>query len=206
MSVALAAKPRSPIPDHLPTPDLRIDAVFAAWDTKRLPGLRPRRVPGRGDRVLAAATAWRRSSTTCRSRPSRCSTRVGVEAVHGDGGGAGDPAGEARATTIRSASTCPSCRPMRTRSRSATCCTTRAGCATTTRCCRSPGRRDEDAWDNRVVLQMTARQTQLNFTPGDEYLYSNTGYTLLATIVERATGRSSPRLRTRTSSSRSAWT
>jgi CubicO group peptidase (beta-lactamase class C family) len=50
------------------------------------------------------------------------------------------------------------------------------------------GRRDEDAWDNRVVLQMTAKQTQLNFTPGDEYLYSNTGYTLLATIVERATG------------------
>jgi CubicO group peptidase (beta-lactamase class C family) len=50
------------------------------------------------------------------------------------------------------------------------------------------GRRDEDAWDNRVVLQMTARQTQLNFKPGDEYLYSNTGYTLLATIVERAAG------------------
>lgn len=50
------------------------------------------------------------------------------------------------------------------------------------------GRRDEDAWDNRVVLQMTAKQTELNFTPGDEYLYSNTGYTLLATIVERATG------------------
>ena len=50
------------------------------------------------------------------------------------------------------------------------------------------GRRDEDAWDNRVVLQMTAKQTQLNFKPGDEYLYSNTGYTLLATIVERATG------------------
>jgi CubicO group peptidase (beta-lactamase class C family) len=35
---------------------------------------------------------------------------------------------------------------------------------------------------------MTARQTALNFTPGDEYLYSNTGYTLLATIIERATG------------------
>ena len=50
------------------------------------------------------------------------------------------------------------------------------------------GRRDEDAWDNRVVLQMTAKQTRLNFKPGDEYLYSNTGYTLLATIVERATG------------------
>jgi CubicO group peptidase (beta-lactamase class C family) len=49
------------------------------------------------------------------------------------------------------------------------------------------GRRDEDAWDNRAVLQITARQTGLNFPPGDEYLYSNTGYTLLATIVERAT-------------------
>jgi len=46
------------------------------------------------------------------------------------------------------------------------------------------GKRDEDAWDNRVVLQITARQKALNFEPGAEYLYSNTGYTLLATIVE----------------------
>jgi CubicO group peptidase (beta-lactamase class C family) len=50
------------------------------------------------------------------------------------------------------------------------------------------GRRDEDAWDNRAVLRITARQKGLNFEPGAEYLYSNTGYTLLATIVERATG------------------
>lgn len=50
------------------------------------------------------------------------------------------------------------------------------------------GRRDEDAWDNRAVLQLTARQKALNFEPGAEYLYSNTGYTLLATIVERAVG------------------
>jgi CubicO group peptidase (beta-lactamase class C family) len=50
------------------------------------------------------------------------------------------------------------------------------------------GRRDEDAWDNRTVLRLTARQKALNFAPGAEYLYSNTGYTLLATIVERATG------------------
>ena len=50
------------------------------------------------------------------------------------------------------------------------------------------GRRDEDAWDNRAVLRITARQRALNFAPGAEYLYSNTGYTLLATIVERATG------------------
>jgi CubicO group peptidase (beta-lactamase class C family) len=49
------------------------------------------------------------------------------------------------------------------------------------------GRRGDEAYDNPAVLRITARQKQLNFTPGAEYLYSNTGYTLLATIVERAT-------------------
>ncbi|MEO6237728.1 MAG: serine hydrolase domain-containing protein [Vicinamibacterales bacterium] len=50
------------------------------------------------------------------------------------------------------------------------------------------GKRDDDAWDNLAVLRITARQAALNFAPGAEYMYSNTGYTLLATIVERATG------------------
>jgi CubicO group peptidase (beta-lactamase class C family) len=50
------------------------------------------------------------------------------------------------------------------------------------------GRRGDEAYDNLTVLRITARQNKLNFSPGDEYLYSNTGYTLLATIVERATG------------------
>ena len=49
------------------------------------------------------------------------------------------------------------------------------------------GRRGDEAYDNPTVLRMTARQKGLNFEPGSEYLYSNTGYTLLATIVERAT-------------------
>jgi CubicO group peptidase (beta-lactamase class C family) len=49
------------------------------------------------------------------------------------------------------------------------------------------GRRGDEAYDNPTVLRMTARQKGLNFPPGTEYLYSNTGYTLLATIVERAT-------------------
>lgn len=49
------------------------------------------------------------------------------------------------------------------------------------------GRRGDEAFDNPTVLRITARQGKLNFTPGTEYLYSNTGYTLLATIVERAT-------------------
>ena len=49
------------------------------------------------------------------------------------------------------------------------------------------GRRGDEAFDNATVLRIAARQKKLNFEPGSEYLYSNTGYTLLATIVERAT-------------------
>ncbi len=48
-------------------------------------------------------------------------------------------------------------------------------------------------WEADVVLQddvldIVSRQKKLNFLPGDEYLYSNTGYTLLAVVVERVTG------------------
>lgn len=40
------------------------------------------------------------------------------------------------------------------------------------------------------VLDIVARQRSLNFPPGTEYLYSNTGYNLLAIIVQRVSGRS----------------
>ncbi|MDQ4081024.1 MAG: serine hydrolase [Gemmatimonadota bacterium] len=40
------------------------------------------------------------------------------------------------------------------------------------------------------VLDIVKRQRALNFKPGTEYLYSNTGYNLLAIIVERVSGRS----------------
>jgi CubicO group peptidase (beta-lactamase class C family) len=42
---------------------------------------------------------------------------------------------------------------------------------------------DEDA------LQMIARQKALNFAPGSDWLYSNTGFFLLSVIVKRASGR-----------------
>ncbi len=46
-----------------------------------------------------------------------------------------------------------------------------------------------DGWGavrtNDDVLKMVKHQKELNFSPGDEYLYCNTGYTLLAEIVER---------------------
>jgi CubicO group peptidase (beta-lactamase class C family) len=40
------------------------------------------------------------------------------------------------------------------------------------------------------VLQLLSRQKDVNFTPGARHLYSNSGYTLLATIVRRASGQS----------------
>jgi CubicO group peptidase (beta-lactamase class C family) len=42
----------------------------------------------------------------------------------------------------------------------------------------------------RQFLDLVSRQKNLNFTPGDEFLYSNTGYALLALVVERASGES----------------
>jgi len=50
------------------------------------------------------------------------------------------------------------------------------------------GRRQDVLFDNASILRLAARQTALNFAPGDDYLYSNTGYTLLAIIVGRAAG------------------
>ncbi len=48
-------------------------------------------------------------------------------------------------------------------------------------------------WEADLVTQENAieimsRQTALNFEPGAEYLYSNSGFTLLAAVVERVTG------------------
>jgi CubicO group peptidase (beta-lactamase class C family) len=40
------------------------------------------------------------------------------------------------------------------------------------------------------VLEVVARQKELNFRPGEAYLYCNTGYTLLGLVVKRVSGRS----------------
>lgn len=53
---------------------------------------------------------------------------------------------------------------------------------------RLAGWRDDDPITEGDVLEIAARQTALNFPPGEEWLYSNTGYTLLAVIVHRASG------------------
>ena len=51
-------------------------------------------------------------------------------------------------------------------------------------------RREEDVVKQADVLDLTSRQRALNFEPGSAFLYSNTGYTLLAVVVERVSGQS----------------
>jgi CubicO group peptidase (beta-lactamase class C family) len=41
-----------------------------------------------------------------------------------------------------------------------------------------------------LILDLVSRQRMLNFEPGSLYLYSNTGYVLAATIVQRVSGKS----------------
>lgn len=49
---------------------------------------------------------------------------------------------------------------------------------------------DDDFYTDDDVLAMLARQKELNFAPGDEFLYSNSGFFLLSVIVKRASGKS----------------
>ena len=51
------------------------------------------------------------------------------------------------------------------------------------------GWRLDDVITRDHILTMVKNQKELNFDPGERYLYCNTGYTLLGEIVGRATGR-----------------
>lgn len=52
------------------------------------------------------------------------------------------------------------------------------------------GWRSEDVVRESDVLDLVRRQKELNFPPGQEYMYCNTGYDLLAAIVKRVSGKS----------------
>src|SRR5690348_2128900 len=52
------------------------------------------------------------------------------------------------------------------------------------------GLRMEDVFSDSEAIALIARQKELNFKPGDDYLYSNSGYFLLAEVVKRVTGTS----------------
>ncbi len=49
---------------------------------------------------------------------------------------------------------------------------------------------DRTVVTQQMVLDLVAKQRELNFTPGSRHLYNNTAYDLLATLVGRASGMS----------------
>ena len=52
------------------------------------------------------------------------------------------------------------------------------------------GKSGDDFYTAEETVAMVARQKGLNFVPGDEHLYSNSGYFLLGVIVSRVSGKS----------------
>lgn len=53
---------------------------------------------------------------------------------------------------------------------------------------RAAGWRMDDVITTEHLLKMVFRQRELNFEPGTEFLYCNSGYTLMAEIVRRVSG------------------
>jgi CubicO group peptidase (beta-lactamase class C family) len=51
------------------------------------------------------------------------------------------------------------------------------------------GKSMEDNFGNEEALELIGRQRALNFKPGSEYLYSNSGYLLMAEIVKKVSGK-----------------
>jgi len=52
-------------------------------------------------------------------------------------------------------------------------------------------RLDDEITDDDVA-RLLFQQTELNFAPGDQFLYSNSGYTLLAMVVKQVSGKALP--------------
>lgn len=50
------------------------------------------------------------------------------------------------------------------------------------------GWRLDDVITKEQIMRVISRQRELNFPPGEEYVYCNTGFTLMAEIVSRVTG------------------
>ena len=53
---------------------------------------------------------------------------------------------------------------------------------------RLAGWSEDDVMTQNDILFFLEHQTSLNFSPGDEFQYCNTGYNLLAIAAERITG------------------
>lgn len=54
------------------------------------------------------------------------------------------------------------------------------------------GWRYDDVITTNHVMKIMSKQTELNYPPGNEYLYSNSGFTMMGEIVHRVTGETFP--------------
>ena len=54
------------------------------------------------------------------------------------------------------------------------------------------GWRMDDVITKEQILKLVSKQQELNFNPGEQFMYCNTGYTLLAEVVARVSGKSFP--------------
>src|SRR6185436_14228134 len=54
---------------------------------------------------------------------------------------------------------------------------------------QAAGMRNDDGYAVSDILTLASRQKNLNFDPGAEYNYSNTGYVLMGIVVQRVTGK-----------------
>jgi CubicO group peptidase (beta-lactamase class C family) len=52
------------------------------------------------------------------------------------------------------------------------------------------GMRFENEYPDEEIIELITRQKELNFKPGEEFLYSNSGYLLLGEIIKRVSGQS----------------
>ena len=55
------------------------------------------------------------------------------------------------------------------------------------------GWRDDDSRTNEDLYRFMLNQKELNFIPGEEYLYCNTGYMLMVNIIEKVTNEKFPK-------------
>ena len=165
-----------------------IDKVFARWSSA---------TPGCAVGVSEGGkVVLREGLRDGRSRARRAELarhdlrgRLGVEAVHRRGGPAARARREAVARRPGAGSTSPSFPTTASRCSSATCCSTRAACATGARSRAIAGwPRTTRVYTQAHVLDIVSRQKALNFEPGTNWSYSNTGYNLAAIIVSRVSG------------------
>jgi CubicO group peptidase (beta-lactamase class C family) len=117
---------------------------------------------------------WRRCASSSRPHPFFCLRNRG----------------NCRSTTTFT-STFPSYLTSESASLSGTCFTTPAGFAISGRCSDwRAGFYSQDLITDDDVMSVLIHEKALNFKPGEKYMYSNTGFTLLAIAVKRVSGMS----------------